>query len=610
MKRRVVSRTDYDTTGLVTNKVYADGKGPRYDYTPDGKLAMRIWARGIVTDYSYDNWGNLTNTVYLDGTPTITLFYDTLGRQTEARDAAGVTTFLYDSFGSLTNETVVGVAGTNTIIRYWDDFGRTTGYTLNNARQTTICYEPDKGRISTMETFPVHSPTPTQNSNYFTWNYLDGSDLKSSLAYPNDLTASWTYDANNQLLQVCNATLTNVISQYDYTYDFDDIGNRETSSERGTNSFYYANNLNQYTAVDDFTPQFDDDMRPRQRRRVARRSEATEPRSGRKRPRNQTLIKTATGIWQVTYNGENRPILWQCVSTNSLTPNSSTPLLISMSYDCMGRRVTKNNQRFVYDGYLQIANTELETLNSKLKTFIWDPTEPVAARPLVFYNSNAPPRYYTHDGNKNVSEIVAENGDVATHYEYAPFGAVIAQCGVSVAANPWRFSSEFAEDDTATVYYNYRHYEPVMGRWMSRDRIEERGGVKLYAAFENDSVCQFDSEGDVVIEAILAVFLLELANHYVCDWYAHDGLDNETDAYKHCMVSCRYSKCTSILNGKLIAAINTFLGGVVYEIVSSNNSWEGAIDDIKSNLIGIVHSFIPFESCEKACECERGRWNR
>ena len=28
-----------EATGLVTNKVYADGKGPSYDYTPDGKLA-------------------------------------------------------------------------------------------------------------------------------------------------------------------------------------------------------------------------------------------------------------------------------------------------------------------------------------------------------------------------------------------------------------------------------------------------------------------------------------------------------------------------------------------------------------------------------------------
>ena len=77
--------------------------------------------------------------------------------------------------------------------------------------------------------------------------------------------------------------------------------------------------------------------------------------------------------------------------------------------------------------------------------------------------------FYTHDGNKNVSEVVAENGDMSAHYEYAPFGAVIAQRGASAAANPWRFSSEYAEDDTATVYYNYRHYEPETGRWMSRD---------------------------------------------------------------------------------------------------------------------------------------------
>ena len=41
MKVQVTFKTDYEATGLVTNKVYADGKGPLYDYTPDGKLAKR-----------------------------------------------------------------------------------------------------------------------------------------------------------------------------------------------------------------------------------------------------------------------------------------------------------------------------------------------------------------------------------------------------------------------------------------------------------------------------------------------------------------------------------------------------------------------------------------
>ncbi len=521
----------YDiASGAMTNKVYADGKGPTYSYTPDGKLARRTWARGIVTDYSYDNWGSLTNTVYSDNTPTVSLAYNALGRQTEAHDAAGVTTFLYDSFGSLTNETVVGVAGTNTIERFWDDYGRTAGYALNGIRQTTIGYGLGTARIETMQvhesTEPnLNSPTPTQNSNCFVWSYLPGTDLKSALAYSNGLSASWVYDANNQLLQVCNATVTNVISQYDYTYDaagrrvacgksgsvfalndtlsygynekseltnavaavdsdyryaydFDEIGNRETSSERGTNSVYTANNLNQYNAVDDFTPQFDDDG-------------------------NQTLVKTATSIWQVQYNGENRPILWENISINSHTPNSSAPPLISMSFDRMGRRVTKNAQRFIYDGYLQIANFELKTSNIKLQTFIWDPTEPIATRPLMWNSSTFQPfnlstSYYTHDGNKNVSEVIAADGALSAHYEYAPFGAVVAQRGASAAVNPWRFSSEYAEDDTATVYYNYRHYLPEVGVWISRDPKDEKFSVRLSMYCGNSPVRAVDLLGLII----------------------------------------------------------------------------------------------------------------
>jgi len=85
------------------------------------------------------------------------------------------------------------------------------------------------------------------------------------------------------------------------------------------------------------------------------------------------VTTTAWDCWSVTYNGENSPVLWQCVSTNSLTPNStthnsSTPTLLSMSFNRMGRRVTKNDQRFVYEGYLQIANFERASTNSQLTT--------------------------------------------------------------------------------------------------------------------------------------------------------------------------------------------------------------------------------------------------
>lgn len=58
-----------------------------------------------------------------------------MDRQTQAIDAAGTTTFAYNVFSSLSNETVIGVAGTNTIER-----GRDAGYTLNGVRQSTLLH--------------------------------------------------------------------------------------------------------------------------------------------------------------------------------------------------------------------------------------------------------------------------------------------------------------------------------------------------------------------------------------------------------------------------------------------------------------------------------------
>lgn len=152
---------------------------------------------------------------------------------------------------------------------------------------------------------------------------------------------------------------------------------------------------------------------------------------------NQTLVTTRTGRWRVEYNGENRPVLRENVSTNSPNPNSTTPPLISMSYDHMGRRREKNDQRFFYDGYLQVADNNGNAC-------AWDCTEPVATRPLAWSCGDLF-EYYTHDGNKNVSEVITMNDGLVAHYEYAPFGAIIALCGERVGANPWRFSSEICK---------------------------------------------------------------------------------------------------------------------------------------------------------------------
>ena len=46
-------------------------------------------------------------------------------------------------------------------------------------------------------------------------------------------------------------------------------------------------------------------------------------------------------------------------------------------------------------------------------------------------------------------------------------------------------------------YYGYRYYDPVTGRWPSRDPIGESGGINLYGFVDNDGINQNDYLGNV-----------------------------------------------------------------------------------------------------------------
>ena len=466
-----------DASGLVTNKVYADGRGSKYGYGANGRLEKRTWARGVETSYLYDGWGNLTNTAYSDGTPSVSAAYDAMGRQVEVRDAAGVTTFAYDAFGAVTNETVVGVAGTNVLERYHDAFGRDAGYALNGTRRTTLAYDPATGRIASMGVGEGYAPAP------FRWTYLPGSDLKESLAYPNGDVVRWEYEPRRDLVTLVSNGVhssfryaydaagrrvsknderylynmrgelilaTNVVTGAEFAYRYDDIGNRLWSRELGTNCTYAANELNQYTnvvrgGVFELSA-FDLDG-------------------------NQTNLVTSTGEWSVEYNGENRPVRWT---------RNSDGTVVTMSYDRMGRRVTKGGERFVYDGYLNIGQT------------VWDPTEPVATRPLVWLGEDGL-AYFFHDGNKNVVDFATTGvAPSVCHYAYTPFGMDTGSAG---DPNPWRFSSEYADRTMGLVYYNYRHYDSKMGRWMCFDDDLSGEETLLCAFVRNNPIRLYDELG-------------------------------------------------------------------------------------------------------------------
>jgi len=64
--------------------------------------------------------------------------------------------------------------------------------------------------------------------------------------------------------------------------------------------------------------------------------------------------------------------------------------------------------------------------------------------------------------------------------------------------------SKLAENTVHVADYLYRYYDPLTGRWPSRDPIEEAGGVNLYGFVGNDGVNWIDLLGlaDISVEII------------------------------------------------------------------------------------------------------------
>ena len=154
-------------------------------------------------------------------------------------------------------------------------------------------------------------------------------------------------------------------------------------------------------------------------------------------------------------------------------------LLIGM---CYKRGATTVAQRtYTYDA---LGRPLTRSHHPALWYITWDPTQPMATRPLALQKDGS---WFTYgwDLTKNICELYGPSGYIRTAYTYTPYGQVSSTGDVEQAI---QWSSEFNDTELGLIYYNYRHYNPADGRWIGRD--PEEGQNLLSFSLNNPTVVE------------------------------------------------------------------------------------------------------------------------
>jgi RHS repeat-associated protein len=494
----------YDKVGRIDTETDPMGKKTRYTWYDSGLLKDIYDATAtpekVLVTYKYNNRGQLTEKLYPDNT-SVKYNYLPNGWLDSANNlTAGAVTFGY-SFTYHANGRLKTVTDTNS---------RTISYDLYDAigRKKQVTYfpaTPDQKQIIYNYDSANRLQTITSPAGVFTYGY-DALSRRSTLTYPNQITATYGYDDLQRLSGISHQYQSTAIATYGYTLD--QVGNRLTKSgtvnetyrydelyrlkeadtAKGTEKYGYDDVGNRLTGPGPKDTGYRYDTANRQT--MGKLFGHDYDNQGNQLSRTTT---NADKSWTMKWDFENR-------LTKMEKTRGADIQTVTFIYDPFGRRIEKKQSitksgttkittwTYVYDGY-DIA-LEIMTDSTTTRTFYThgqNIDEHLALeRSGSFY-------YYHQDGLGSVTAITDANRNVVQRYNYDSFGKITPQTNF---ANSYTFTDREYDPQTGLYYYRARYYDPMDGRFISKDPISFTGGdVNLYGFVQNNPVNWIDPLG-------------------------------------------------------------------------------------------------------------------
>ncbi|MBS0522228.1 MAG: hypothetical protein JSS04_01230, partial [Proteobacteria bacterium] len=468
-----VTQWSYDVQGRLTSKQYPDTSTVTYTYeTTTSRLKSVTDALSQVKTYAYANDDRVTGVTYtgaVNPTPNVSFTYDPyFPRLTAMTDGTGTRQYTYVSVGSqgaLQLQQESGPLPSSAITSAYDVLGRLSSRTVQGAGVETFQYDAI-GRLS------VH----TDDLGTFNLSYLGQTDQTASRQLASStLATAWSYLTNTgdrRLAGIANTGLTaGQFSNFTYTTSPENFitGITESSDASavypsvGSQTAMY-NTLNQLTNLSGQALTFD---------------------------ANGNL--TSDGQRTYAWDAENRLV--------GITYLGVSGKATAFTYDGLGRRATISSTppgggSATVTSYLWCGDDICQARNASNTTLrsYYDEGEYLPGTP-------AQTLYYGIDQIGSVRRVFASTASAAA-YGYDPYGVPLQ---VTTPTTDFVYAGMFFNADSGLYLTKYRAFDPIGGRWLSRDPLEESSDQvgNLYPYVGGNPVNLTDPQGDIVPLLIL-----------------------------------------------------------------------------------------------------------
>jgi RHS repeat-associated protein len=478
----------------LTSITDAKGNTTTYQYDSLGRLLNETDPLGRITSYSYDAGGNLTARTDANGN-TIKYTYDSLGRLLKKTYPDNTTeSFTYDAGGNVLTAGNQNISNTmtydaaNRLTAVSDSLGRTINYQYDILGNRTQMTAPD-GKITTYSYDAATRLTKlSYGSNAFTFAY-DKLGRRVWVTNSNVTRTTYSYDSLSRLRRLYSASLVGAgINSYSYT--FDKIGNRFSRSELKQNFTYSYDPLYRLTGTTASVAGRNEAYTYDQ---VGNRLTGPSAETYNYIEGNELISKTGTNYqydsngnligktegattWVYVYDFENRLI-------KSTKNDGSTTTTVAFKYDTFGRRIEKSvndggtvtTTRYLYDGGNILY--EYDGNNAITVRYVHN----LGIDDALGIERNGILYAYHKDGLGSITAITGNNvSSPVQTYEYDSFGNIV---GVKDSAfvQPFTYTGREWDKETGLYYYRARYYDPMEGRFISKDPIGFKGGINLYS---------------------------------------------------------------------------------------------------------------------------------